>query len=61
MAGDDPDIYVVHPRYTIMLLVKDRMIVDAPPIARWTIGRTRRDVLRYFAGQYRCTYQLIPK
>lgn len=36
---------VTHPRYTIGLIVKQGMVVEAPPYARkWTLGRTVLEV-----------------
>lgn len=44
----EPDIYVSLPKYTILLVIEDGVVVEAPPIARWTIGKTRWDILQYF-------------
>lgn len=36
---------VTHPRYTVGLIVKDGVVVEAPPYARkWTLGRTVLEV-----------------
>lgn len=58
--GEDPDFYISLPRYTILLLVKGEIVVDAPPIARWTIGKTRREVLDYYLAQRGLEVDVIP-
>lgn len=52
-------LYVSLPKYTVLLVVKDRIIVEAPPIARWTVGRVWFGVLRYFRSQPDCEVELI--
>jgi len=39
------------PKYTILLVIEDGVVVEAPPIARWTIGKTRWDILQHFMRQ----------
>lgn len=43
MTGSTGMIYLSTPSFTVGLIVKDGVVVDAPPIARrWTIGRDAR-------------------
>ena len=39
------------PHATFALACRDGKIVDAPPIARWAIGRDERDVARYYRSK----------
>ena len=55
------DLYVSHPRYTILLLVEGYVVVDAPPIARWSIGKTLYEVINYYRDKTGCTYWYMPK
>lgn len=41
-------IWVSLPYATFGLAVQDGVVVDAPPIARWTIGRDERGVAGYY-------------
>ncbi len=36
------------PRATFALIVRDGLVVDAAPIARWSIGRREREVADYY-------------
>jgi len=58
--GEDPDFYISLPRYTILLIVDGEIVVDAPPIARWTIGKSRKEVLNYYLAQRDLVIDLIP-
>lgn len=58
--GEDTDFYISLPRYTILLIVEGDMVVDAPPIARWVIGKTRREVLNYYLAQQDSEIEVIP-
>lgn len=50
MNGTTGMIYLSTPTLTVGLIVKDGIVVDAPPIARrWTIGRDARAVWRQAA------------
>lgn len=43
---------VSHPRYTIGLVVRDGIVVEAPPYARkWTLGRTVQEVTNAAGSQ----------
>jgi hypothetical protein len=57
--GENPDFYVSLPRYTILLLVEGDVIIEAPPIARWTIGKAAREVLRYYLTQRDSVIELV--
>lgn len=46
--ADDRWIWVSLPAYTIGIATRAGRIVDAPPIARWTIGRDEHTVAAYF-------------
>lgn len=41
-------VWVSLPYATFTVATRDGRVVDAPPIARWTIGRPERDVADYF-------------
>lgn len=41
-------VWVSLPHATFAIVVADGLVVDAAPIARWTIGRDERDVAEYF-------------
>jgi hypothetical protein len=44
--------WVSMPHATFALLVRDGVVVDAPPIARYLIGRTIHAALFYCAGRH---------
>jgi len=41
-------LYVSTPVYTVALLCRAGKVYEAPPIARWTIGKSVQEVSRYF-------------
>jgi hypothetical protein len=41
-------IWVSQPRATFGIVAKDGRVIDALPIARWSIGRDERSVAEYF-------------
>ncbi len=41
-------VWVSLPRATFALIVRDGLVVDAAPIARWSIGRREREVADYY-------------
>lgn len=60
LTCEEPSLYVSLPRYTILLIVKGETVVDAPPVARRTIGMPRREVLRYYLAQRDSVIDVIP-
>lgn len=44
-------ICVVLPFATFGLIVEDGIIVIAPPIGRWALGKTALNVWRYYSGR----------
>lgn len=52
-------IYISTAKYTVFLVVCDRRISEAPPIARWTIGKNRNQVLRYYSKQAGCRLEFF--
>ncbi len=55
------DLYISLPRYTVLVLVEDSIVVDAPPIVRWTVGRTLYQVVSYYKDQPGCRYWYMSK
>lgn len=55
----EPSIYVSLPEYTILLVVEDGVVVQAPPIARWTVGKTRMEVILYFMRRKALLYPVF--
>ena len=41
-------LYISLPIYTVGLVFEDGVVTDAPPIAKWTIGRPVKQVKKYF-------------
>lgn len=41
-------IWVSLPHATFGIITEDGRVTDAPPIARWAIGRAERDVAAYY-------------
>ena len=44
-------IYISLPYATFALIITNGVISDAPPIARWTIGKTAQWVIKYYEGK----------
>lgn len=44
--------YVTMPHATFALIVAGGMVVETPPIARWTIGKELAKVIGYYRGRY---------
>jgi hypothetical protein len=41
------------------LVVKDGVVVEAPPIAKWTLGKKGREVVLYYREKKRGDVQII--
>ena len=41
-------VWVSQPHATFGIVTKDGRVIDAPPVARWSIGRDERSVAAYF-------------
>lgn len=53
-------IWISTPKYTVGLIVRDGVIVDAPPLARkWALGRSARKVWNQAEG-YGARVRWIP-
>ena len=51
-AGDKfPEVLfqITAPHYCAGLIVRGRFVVDAAPILQWCIGKSRPEVMNYFA------------
>lgn len=53
--------WVSLPHATFALAVRGGVVVDGPPIARWTVGRDAAGVLAYFARRPGATVTRLPR
>lgn len=52
--------WVSQPHATFGIVTKDGRVIDAPPIARWSIGRDERSVAAYFR-QHGAEFRSLPQ